>query len=356
MAVFEELLDRSETMTRAALRAIPEGTYRYVDYLDNDGIDLDKPVRIEVAVTVRDGTIEFDLAGTDPQLKGPLNCVPSGSQAAAYFAVRVLTDATIPTNGGCFRPVTLKLPERLARRIRKSPRRSTRAPPRSSASPTCMVSALADVLPDRVRARRPAGRCWSSRSAGVRANGERFIMGELIAGGSGAGARPRRRGRRRHRREQLHEPAGRSAGDGCAAARCTASSCARFRRGRGVSRRPGRHPRIRSARGRHLVHASRRASFLQRPGPRRRGGGASAHSVIMRADGREEVIPSKASDGAPGRPRDRRDAGRRRIRRSVRAARGSMCVRMCKTERSARPRRVLSMARRDSSEQTILRS
>ena len=50
------------------------------------------------------------IAGTDPQLKGPLNCVPSGSQAAAYFAVRVLTDATIPTNGGCFRPVTLKLP------------------------------------------------------------------------------------------------------------------------------------------------------------------------------------------------------------------------------------------------------
>ena len=52
-----------------------------------------------------------DLPGTDPQLKGPLNCVPSGSQAAAYFAVRVLTDATIPTNGGCFRPVTLKLPK-----------------------------------------------------------------------------------------------------------------------------------------------------------------------------------------------------------------------------------------------------
>ena len=66
MSVFEELLDRSETMTREALRQIPEGTYRYVDYLDNDGIELDKPVRIEVAATVREGTIEFDLTGTDP--------------------------------------------------------------------------------------------------------------------------------------------------------------------------------------------------------------------------------------------------------------------------------------------------
>ena len=40
-AIFAELLDRSETMTRQALRAIPEGTYRYVDFLDNDGIELD---------------------------------------------------------------------------------------------------------------------------------------------------------------------------------------------------------------------------------------------------------------------------------------------------------------------------
>ena len=115
MAVFEELLDRSETMTRAALRAIPEGTYRYVDYLDNDGIDLDKPVRIEVAVTVRDGTIEFDLTGTDPQLKGPLNCVPSGSQAAAYFAVRVLTDRDDPDQRRLLQAGDAEAAERLAR-------------------------------------------------------------------------------------------------------------------------------------------------------------------------------------------------------------------------------------------------
>ena len=37
------------------------------------------------------------LTGTGAQLKGPFNCVPSGSQAAAYFAVRAITDPTIPT-------------------------------------------------------------------------------------------------------------------------------------------------------------------------------------------------------------------------------------------------------------------
>ena len=72
-----QLLDRSEAMTRDALRKLPDGTYRYVDYLDNDGVDLDRPVRIEVAVTVQDGTMHFDFTGTDRQLRGPLNCVPS---------------------------------------------------------------------------------------------------------------------------------------------------------------------------------------------------------------------------------------------------------------------------------------
>ena len=51
-------------------------------------------MRIEVAVTVKDGTITVDFTGTDPQLRGPLNCVPSGTLAAAYFAVRALTDPT----------------------------------------------------------------------------------------------------------------------------------------------------------------------------------------------------------------------------------------------------------------------
>src|SRR5690606_24202297 len=104
-------IDRSEIMTRAALRQLPEGTFRYVDWLDNDGIELDRPIRIEVAATVKDGTIHFDFTGTSPQVRGPLNSVPSGAHAAAYYAVRALTDPTIPTNGGCFRPVSVFLPE-----------------------------------------------------------------------------------------------------------------------------------------------------------------------------------------------------------------------------------------------------
>jgi N-methylhydantoinase B/oxoprolinase/acetone carboxylase alpha subunit len=292
MSVFEELLDRSEQMTRAALREIPQGTYRYVDYLDNDGIELDKPVRIEVAARVYEGAIEFDLTGTDPQLKGPLNCVPSGSQAAAYFAVRVLTDATIPTNGGCFRPVTLKLPQgSLVNPEEPAPVNARTSTIKRIA--TCMVSAFADVLPDRVSAP-AAGTLLVVAFAGRRRDGGRFIMGELIAGGSGA-ARDR---------------------DGVDVVDTDASNCmnlpaealemdaplrlarvalredsggaGEYRGGLGVVRE---YEVLED--GVTFTHRGER-HFSEAPGLNGGHPGAAARSVILRAGGREEVIPSKA--------------------------------------------------------------
>ena len=48
--------------------------------------ELDKLVRIEVAVTIGDGTMTCDFTGTSAQVRGPFNCMPSGSYAAACFA------------------------------------------------------------------------------------------------------------------------------------------------------------------------------------------------------------------------------------------------------------------------------
>jgi N-methylhydantoinase B len=184
-AIFDELLLRSETMTRKALRAIPEGTYRNVDYLDNDGIDLETPIRIEIAAIVKDGTITFDFEGTSPQVRGPLNCVPSGSLAAACFAVRALTDPRIPTNGGCFRPVALKLPKgSIVNPEEPAPVNARTATIKRIT--TCMIGALAPVLPSKVPAA-SAGELLVLAFGGKRADGSRYVVGDLVAGGSGAG-------------------------------------------------------------------------------------------------------------------------------------------------------------------------
>ena len=186
LAAFEALLDRSETMTREALRKLPKGTWRHVDYLDNDGIDLDRRIRIEVAVTLPgDGSIHFDLTGTSPQVRGPVNCVPSGSLAAACFAVRAVTDPLIPNNGGCFRPISLELPAGSLVNPRSPAPVNARTATIKRICGT-MLSALAAAAPDRVPAPN-SGHLLVMAFGGQRKNGESFVTGDLLAGGSGAG-------------------------------------------------------------------------------------------------------------------------------------------------------------------------
>ena len=165
-AIFAELLERSEAMTREALRAVPSGTYRAIDFLDNDGIELDRRIPIAVAVTVEDGTMMVDFAGSSPQVQGPLNVVPSGSLAAACYVVRAITDPTIPTNGGCFRPITLKLPEGSIVNPREPAPVNSRTATIKRITGT-ILAALAQALPERVPADSGAScSCWRSAGSG----------------------------------------------------------------------------------------------------------------------------------------------------------------------------------------------
>jgi N-methylhydantoinase B len=182
--IFVDLLARSERMTRMAIQAIPDGTYSYHDFLDNDGIDQATPIRIEVAVTVADDTVHVDFTGTAPQVRGPFNCMPSGSHAAAYFAVHAMTDPDIPTNGGCFRPIRLHLPEGSLVNPREPAPVNARTATIKRIS-GCIVGALALAVPERAPAD-AAGEMLLLAFGGARADGSRYVIGELIASGSGA--------------------------------------------------------------------------------------------------------------------------------------------------------------------------
>ena len=185
LAGFGLLLDKAEAMTREALRRLPQGTYRAHDFLDNDGIDIDQRIRIEVAATLKDGTIHFDLTGSNRQVKGPINCVPSGSLAAACFAVRAITDPTIPNNGGCFRPISLTLPEGSIVNPREPAPVNARTATIKRITNT-MLKALAGVVPDRVPAPN-SGELLVMAWGGLKKDGTSFVTGELLAGGAGAG-------------------------------------------------------------------------------------------------------------------------------------------------------------------------
>ena len=110
VALCRDLLDYTERFTRAEIAKLPEGTYRFVDHIDSDGIDPG-PIRFEVAVTVSGGEMIVDFEGTSPQVRGAINCVYPFTRSTALGCIRSILNLAIPNNSGYFRPITVKAPE-----------------------------------------------------------------------------------------------------------------------------------------------------------------------------------------------------------------------------------------------------
>lgn len=108
----DALMNYAERLTRKAIADIHDGEYSFSDRLDNDGSeDGTEPVEIKVTVHVRGEDIEFDFTGSAPQVRTGINNVSTSTLAAVYYAIRTLTGDAAPNNDGCYRPVTLKLPD-----------------------------------------------------------------------------------------------------------------------------------------------------------------------------------------------------------------------------------------------------
>jgi N-methylhydantoinase B len=110
-AIVAACLDNSERLMREDLRAYPNGRYAAEGFMDSDGIS-DTPVRIAVTVTLEDGDVTVDFAGSSPQVRGPFNCALSSAYASVYCAVRYMVNPLILQNEGCYRPIRVVLPER----------------------------------------------------------------------------------------------------------------------------------------------------------------------------------------------------------------------------------------------------
>lgn len=110
LAHMAELLDYAERRIRSAIAALPDGTYVCEDVLDSDGV-ADRPVRIRVALTVRGDQLDFDFAGTDPQVGSARNVPLNALAATIYCVVKCLLDPSLPSNAGYFRAITIRAPE-----------------------------------------------------------------------------------------------------------------------------------------------------------------------------------------------------------------------------------------------------
>ena len=104
------LLDYAERMTRRLIAGLPDGTYRFSDRMDDDGVSPE-PAEITVAITIQDDEVEVDFAGTAPQRRGGINAVYAITLAATYYVFRALIGLDIPSNSGCLAPIRVVAPE-----------------------------------------------------------------------------------------------------------------------------------------------------------------------------------------------------------------------------------------------------
>jgi N-methylhydantoinase B len=178
------VVDHAERLTRAALSELPDGQWSFEDWIDDDGVDLDKPIRLFVTMTKQGDHMLVDWTGTDPQVKGAINNTYSYTKAASYTAIRSVLPANIPNNEGVFRAIeVIAPPGTIANAV--LPAACAARGLTGFRMVDCAFGCLAMMLPDRVFAASDGGNTGVS-IGGYDADRKPFIYVDFTAGAWGA--------------------------------------------------------------------------------------------------------------------------------------------------------------------------
>jgi N-methylhydantoinase B len=180
------LMDYAERITRSALRSLPDGDYDFEDAMDDDG-EGDGPLRLKVRVTLRDGSMHCDFTGTDPARPSSVNAVASVTRSAVYYVVRCLLEEHTPSNDGCFRPVSFRIPEGCLLNAQPPLAVSAGNVETSQRITDLMLGAMARACPDRIPAA-SSGTMNNLTIGGYDPRHDRhYTYYETICGGAGGG-------------------------------------------------------------------------------------------------------------------------------------------------------------------------
>jgi N-methylhydantoinase B len=105
----QELLGYTERMTRSLLSDLPNGTFIFEDYLDDNGV-TDEAIPIKVAINIKNDTAVVDFTGSAPQQPGSINAVFAITMSAVNYVFRSLIGLDVPNNSGCLIPITIIAP------------------------------------------------------------------------------------------------------------------------------------------------------------------------------------------------------------------------------------------------------
>jgi len=105
-----ELINYAERLTRAAVAELPDGEFSFEDWIDDDGIDIGKPIRLYVTIRKTGDRMSVDWTGSSAQVKGAINSTLSFTKAHSHAAIRSVLPTTIPANEGVFRAIEVIAP------------------------------------------------------------------------------------------------------------------------------------------------------------------------------------------------------------------------------------------------------
>jgi N-methylhydantoinase B len=181
----EHLISYSSRMMRRTIAAIPDGSYRAEDALDNDGIS-DKEIPIRVRVTIKGERARVDFTGSSPQVTGALNAVEAITVSAVSYVFRCLVGTDVPASAGLIEPIEVIAPEGTIVNARHPASVAGGNVETSQRIVDTVFKALARALPDRIPAA-SQGTMNNLTIGGVDPRtGLEFSYYETVAGGMGA--------------------------------------------------------------------------------------------------------------------------------------------------------------------------
>jgi N-methylhydantoinase B len=99
--------DHGERLARLALAKLPKGTWTAHDFVDSDGVDLDRMIKLNVTVTVTQDEMIIDWTGSDRDVRGPINLPLGQTEAFCSLVFKALTTPDTSVVAGNFRPLRI---------------------------------------------------------------------------------------------------------------------------------------------------------------------------------------------------------------------------------------------------------
>jgi N-methylhydantoinase B len=181
-----ELKSRAAQQMRAKIATIPDGIYEGESTVDSDGVD-DHPLRIALILRKEGTELYFDLSGSSPPCRGPMNSVIATTKSSIYLAVKHVFPE-VPINAGTFAPLHISDPEGTFLYARYPRPVSGCAAEVSQRIAEAVFAALVKAIPDRLFAA-PAGTSGNFALGGWDPKkGRNYVMYLISGGGYGGSA------------------------------------------------------------------------------------------------------------------------------------------------------------------------